>query len=270
MIIKRRSPSMRHVSRNRLNCAWLVVWQNKVGCEDSNEVRRIQESTRRHFGKKAASPRDEWHNLLHLFNIMNNTTFSRSTLSNSHLFLSDGKHSEMSKRSQESSSPKFSNGESKNVLSRLAGTAYLWDKILRVTLKARGVRDTLKSGTWTKGIQTREVILFSQPRETVILVRTFWKSLRFACHRKPWIRTKGFSECENSTRTQWKCLTSIDGPREDVHLNMDAICDFIDEGGIAHGPELREEFGSVQEFWIWEYWKFAENYEYDDWRDFRN
>ena len=31
------------------------------------------------------------------------------------------------------------------------GTAYLWDKILRVTLKARGVQDALKSGTGEKG-----------------------------------------------------------------------------------------------------------------------
>ena len=46
----------------------------------------------------------------------------------------------------------------------------MMDKFLRVTLKARGVRDTLKGGTGAKGVQTPEVILFSQPRETVILV----------------------------------------------------------------------------------------------------
>ena len=31
---------------------------------------------------------------------------------------------------------------------------------------------------------------------------------------------------------------------------MDAIYAFVDEGGIAHGSKLREEFGNIQEFWI--------------------
>ena len=34
---------------------------------------------------------------------------------------------------------------------------------------------------------------------------------------------------------------------------MDAIHGFICAGGIAHGPELRKEFGNIQEFWIWEH-----------------
>ena len=29
---------------------------------------------------------------------------------------------------------------------------------------------------------------------------------------------------------------------------MDEICGFIDAGSIAHGPELRKEFGIIQEF----------------------
>ena len=52
MIIKGRSPTMRHVSRtHRVALDWLVD-SIKFGCEDSNEVRRIQESTRRHFDKR--------------------------------------------------------------------------------------------------------------------------------------------------------------------------------------------------------------------------
>ena len=42
------------------------------------------------------SKRDEWYNLLHLLNIMNDTTFSCSHFSNSHSFLSAGKQSEHS------------------------------------------------------------------------------------------------------------------------------------------------------------------------------
>ena len=48
---------------------------------------------------KDTCARDEWNNLLHLFNIMNDTTFSRS-----HFFLSKGKQAVMSKWSQESCS----------------------------------------------------------------------------------------------------------------------------------------------------------------------
>ena len=54
---------------------------------------------------KGSFTRDGWQNLLHLFNIMNDTTFSCSHFSNSHPFLPAGKQSEMSKRSQERSSP---------------------------------------------------------------------------------------------------------------------------------------------------------------------
>ena len=56
-----------------------------------------------------------------------------------------------------------------------------------VTLRARGVQDALKSGTGKKGVQTPDIILFSQPRETVSSVwfRKFWRSLRNASLWKP-------------------------------------------------------------------------------------
>ena len=52
---------------------------------------------------KGRFTREKFHNLLHLFNIMNDTTFSCSNFY-SYSFLPAGKQSEMSKRSQESSS----------------------------------------------------------------------------------------------------------------------------------------------------------------------
>ena len=53
---------------------------------------------------KGSFTSDEWHNLLHLFKIKNNTTCSCSHLSNSHHLHSAEEQSEMSKRRQESSS----------------------------------------------------------------------------------------------------------------------------------------------------------------------
>ena len=65
------------------------------------------------------------------------------------------------------------------------GTAYLWDKILRVTLKTRRVRDTLKSEPGKKGVQTLDVVLFSELREieNYVWFRRFWRSL--SQRRKP-------------------------------------------------------------------------------------
>ena len=51
------------------------------------------------------------------------------------------------------------------------GTAYLWDKILRVTLRAPGVRDTLKSETGEKGAKAPDVILLSLPQDTVVMCK---------------------------------------------------------------------------------------------------
>ena len=69
------------------------TWTQKSKSNTSNP------KTNSHF------TRDEWHNLLQLFFIVNDTTFSCSHFSNSHSLLSAGKQSEMSKKSQESSSP---------------------------------------------------------------------------------------------------------------------------------------------------------------------
>ena len=61
----------------------------------------------------------------------------------------------------------------------------------------------------------------------------------------PRVHAKSRSKHERPTRTRWKCLGNIDGLQEDAYYDMDAIYGFIDAGGTAHGPELR------QEFWIY-------------------
>ena len=43
-------------------------------------------------------------------------------------------------------------------------TAYLWDKILRVTRKARGVPNSLKCGLGKKEVQTSDVVLLNESR----------------------------------------------------------------------------------------------------------
>ena len=79
--------------------------------------------------------RDEWHNVLHLLNIMNDTTFSCSHFSNSHSFLSAGKQSEMSKRCQERFSPGSPTAKARTccLVSRENVSVV---QIIRVTLKA--------------------------------------------------------------------------------------------------------------------------------------
>ena len=102
MIIKGRSPTMRHVSRtHRVALDWLFDRINsepkiQINCVDTkNQLADML--TKAHF------TRDEWNHLVRLFNIMSFSMFSCSHFSN---FLSDPieKQSAMSKRGQETSS----------------------------------------------------------------------------------------------------------------------------------------------------------------------
>ena len=70
------------------------------------------------------------------------------------------------KRSQESSSPNFLERWKQAHVVSSRGTAYLWDKILRVTLKVLGARDTLKCEPGKKGVRTPNVVLFSKLQES--------------------------------------------------------------------------------------------------------
>ena len=104
MIIKGRSPRMRHVFRtHRVALDWLF---DRRTSDRKIQIKYVESKNQlAYFQTKGSFMRGEWHNLLRLFNIMNGTTFSCSHLSNRHPFLSAGKYCEMSKRLQEGCSP---------------------------------------------------------------------------------------------------------------------------------------------------------------------
>ena len=98
MIIKERSPTMGHVSRtHRVALDWLF---HRINLDSKIQIRYVD--TKNQLADmliKSNFTRDEWSNLLHLFHITSNTTFTRS-----HFFLSNRKQAVMSKRAQESCS----------------------------------------------------------------------------------------------------------------------------------------------------------------------
>ena len=102
MIIKDRSPTMRLVSRtHRVALNWLF---DRINFDPKVQIKYVESKNQiADILTKGSFTRDDWHNLLHLLSIMNDTTFSCSHF-HSHSSLSAGKQSEMSKRSQESSS----------------------------------------------------------------------------------------------------------------------------------------------------------------------
>ena len=191
MIIKGRSPTKRHVSRtHRVALDWLF---DRVNLDAKIQMKFVESKnqladilTRGNF------TRDKWHNLLHLFYIMNDTTFSCSHFSKSYPFLSAGKQSEMSKRSQESSSPGSPMVKAKACCLVSRQGVSVGEKIIRVTLKAWGVQEILKCGPGKKKVQTLEVVLFSMPRETESMTQ---KILEVSQKRKP---RETESTCEKS------------------------------------------------------------------------
>ena len=104
MIIKGRSPTMRHVSRtHRVALDWLF---DRINLDPKVQIKYAESKNQlADILTKGNFTRDEWYNLLHLFDIMNDTTFSCSHFPNSHSFLSARTRSKMSKKTQESSSP---------------------------------------------------------------------------------------------------------------------------------------------------------------------
>ena len=56
MIIKGRSPTMRHVSRYHRATLWLVVWQNPSGLENPHQIWWHQTPTRRHVAERKFHP----------------------------------------------------------------------------------------------------------------------------------------------------------------------------------------------------------------------
>ena len=96
------------------------------------------------------------------------------------------------------------------------GTAHLWDKILRVTLKALGVRVTLKCGTREKGVQTVDVILLSLPRETVVMVLKILEVSWKRQNRETWAGAKDLApwaietpDVKAAVDKEWKEVTKV-------------------------------------------------------------
>ena len=102
MIIKGRSPRMRHVSRaHRVALDWLfdrIISEPKIQIKFLDTKNQLADML-----TKASYSRDEWNHLLRLFNIMSFSMFSCTHFSE---FLSHpiGKQSAMSKRGQETTS----------------------------------------------------------------------------------------------------------------------------------------------------------------------
>ena len=130
---------------------------------------------------------------------MNDTTFSCNHSSNSHPFLSAGKQSEMSKRSQESSSLGSPRAKAK-ACCLVSPQGVSVGQNSENTPKAWRVRDTLKCRPGKKEVQTPDVVLFCVPRGTVEYLR------------------KVVQKNERPTRTRRKQLGNIDGRREDISI----------------------------------------------------
>ena len=98
MIIKGRSPTMRHVSRtHRVALDWLF---DRISLEPKIQIKYVDTNDQlADMLTKVSFTRDEWNHLLHLFNMMSFSMFSCSHFSK---FLSDpiGKQSAMSKRGE--------------------------------------------------------------------------------------------------------------------------------------------------------------------------
>ena len=144
---------------------------------------------------------------------------------------------------------------------RICGT-----KFFEITLQALGIRVVLKCGTGEKGVQTPDVILLSLPRETVVLVQ---KSLEVSQKRLP---RETESTCKKSFR-MWK--TDSDTTKVSQKYRWIPRRCTSRYGRYLwlhrwHGSKYCEEFGNIQEFWIWKHWKSIQCYKHDGCRKFSN
>ena len=156
---------------------------------------------------KGSFTRDEWHNLLHLFNIMNDTTFSCSHF-HSHSFLSAGKQSKMSKRCQESSS--------------LGSPIMKAKACCLVSRHCVSVGQDYSSNPKSPGSTRDSQVSPWEGRHE----KSGWYSVQHASGNREYTR-KSFKTSKINSDT----IESI----------SDAIYGFIDTGSVAHGPELRNE-----------------------------
>ena len=110
------------------------------------------------------------------------------------------------RRSQESSSPNFLWRWKQALVVSSRGTAYLWDKILQLNPKIRGVRDTLKCELGKKEVWTPNVVLISELRESRVTCASEDSgdlSFRDACLGKPRSTNKR-SFIPSNVDSRWK------------------------------------------------------------------
>ena len=175
---------------------------------------------------------------------MNDTTFSCSHFY-SHTFLSAGKQSEMSQRSQVISSPESTTAKARAccLVSRQCvsvGEVY--------SSNPQSPRSTRDSQVWP----------WEERHE-----KSGWCSVQHASGNREYTR-KIVQNMKNRLRLDEISSGISMTSWEDAHFYMDEIYGFIDAGSIAHGPELRKEFGFFQEFWIWEHQRLVRDYKNDE------
>ena len=128
--------------------------------------------------------------------------------------------------------------------------AYQWDKIIRVTLKDQGVQETLKCGPGKEEIQNPDGILFSMPRETETKSSEDSGGLAqtHALGNREYTR-KVVQNIKDRLRHD-ESISEISINSEKMHISIWTrfMASSMQAGSIAHGPELRKEFGTIQEF----------------------
>ena len=236
MIIKGRSPTMRHVSRtHRVALDWLF---DRVNLDAKIQIKYVESKnqladilTRGHFTC------NKWHNLLNFL----------KHHERHHIFLQPLFQPFFSFRKKaiwdvEKISGKIfawiADGESKSMLSR-----FTWKRICDYSSNSRkpGEYKRLESvDLGRKKYKIRMVFCSACLGKQRVWFRRFWRSLRNACLGKPRAHEKSRWKHERPTQTRWKQLGNIDQLREDAHFDMDEIYGFIDAGSIAHEPELRK------------------------------
>ena len=222
-MIKGRSQTMRHASRtHRVALDWLF---DRINLDPKVQIKYVESKNQlADIITKGSFTRDGWHNLLHLFNIMTNTTFTRSHFSNAHPFPSAGEQSECRQDLRKSVRLDRRRWKRKNVVS-FRDKVYLY-KIIRVTQKSPGSTRHFEVRTW-------------EERNT----KSGWYSIQRASGNREYghgsedfgglsethasgnreVQAKSRSKHEGPTQARWKQLGYIDQLRENAHVYMDKI-----------------------------------------------
>ena len=252
MIIKGRSPTMRHVSPHPPSCPGLVTWQKQPGTPKSKSSMSNPKTNSQAFQQKAVSRVTSGTKLLRLFNIVSDTTFSCSHFCSQSFLFRRKVNLQCRKDLTKALLLVRQWWKRKHVVS-FRDNAYLLDKIIQVTPEARmstrhcscvetwGVKKWEDSGWYSRS---------RMPRES-------------ESTREESFRTKINSD---TTRASRKYRSTV---RRCIFLYWTRFLASSMQGSVACGPELRKEFGIMQKFWIWEHQRFVRNYENDDWWKFR-